>query len=103
MTECRLESPLQSYLDRPHQVLQIGEDMGIRLVSVPCDQLPVNSDVELPVIARDKLDANSVLAMPGTPCSNKCPPVNREINMRSTTTSWPTTTRATYSRTDWMN
>src|SRR5437588_483139 len=30
---------------------------------------------------------SSVLARPGTPCSSKCPPVNRAISNRSTTTS----------------
>ena len=37
----------------------------------------------------------SVLARPGTPSSNTCPPVSRLMSNRSTMYSWPTTRLAT--------
>src|ERR1051326_5241280 len=46
-----------------------------------------------------RLETASVLASPGTPSRSTCPPVRRPISSRSTIAFWPTTARATSSRT----
>src|SRR5262245_30790896 len=45
-----------------------------------------------------RVATRSVFARPGTPCSSRCPPVNRATSTRSTT-SWPTTTSPMRERT----
>ena len=48
-------------IDGGHHVLEVREDVGVRLVSMPCDQIAVDADVELAVFAGNEAEGLDAL------------------------------------------
>ena len=93
-------------IDSPGGAVGSSQEIFSALKSLKAGGLPV-------VVSQGNLAASGgfyvslagdrIFANPGTPCSSKCPPVNSATSIRSTTTSWPTTTVAMRRRTSAMN
>ncbi len=43
-------------VDGGHHVLEVREDVGVRLVSMPCDQIAVDADVKLAMFAGNEAE-----------------------------------------------
>jgi hypothetical protein len=53
-----------SLINHPHQVLKVGEDVGVRLVTVLGHYFPINDYVKFSVRPRGELEAGYVLTSP---------------------------------------